>query len=94
MKKLFLAFMSFVICVTASAMLTLKITVGDTAVLFKVTQKELVDDSIYLYGTNKYNIKKIKLDRDTITLFTDNKTIKYGYNNPDLQNVLKESVLY
>lgn len=86
--------MSFVICVTASAMLTLKITVGDTAVLFKVTQKELVDDSIYLYGTNKYNIKKIKLDRDTITLFTDNKTIKYGYNNPDLQNVLKESVLY
>lgn len=86
--------MSFVICVTASAILTLKITVGDTAVLFKVTQKELVDDSIYLYGTNKYNIKKIKLDRDTITLFTDNKTIKYGYNNPDLQNVLKESVLY
>ena len=86
--------MSFVVCVTASAMLTLKITVSDTTLLFKVTQKELVDDSIYLYGTNKYNIKKIKLDRDTITLFTDNKIIKYGYNNPDLQNVLKESVLY
>lgn len=86
--------MSFVVCVTASAMLTLKITVSDTTLLFKVTQKELVDDSIYLYGTNKYNIKKIKVDNDTITLFTDNKTIKYGYNNPDLQNVLKESVLY
>lgn len=86
--------MSFVVCVTASAMLTLKITVSDTTLLFKVTQKELVDDSIYLYGTNKYNIKKIKIDNDTITLFTDNKTIKYGYNNPDLQNVLKESVLY
>lgn len=86
--------MSFVACVTASAMLTLKITVSDTILLFKVTQKELVDDSIYLYGTNKYNIKKIKIDNDTITLFTDNKTIKYGYNNPDLQNVLKESVLY
>lgn len=86
--------MSFVICVTASAMLTLRITVSDTTLLFKVTQKELVDDSIYLYGTNKYNIKKIKIDNDTITLFTDNKTIKYGYNNPDLQNVLKESVLY
>lgn len=86
--------MSFVVCVTASAMLTLKITVSDTTLLFKVTQKELVDDSIYLYGTNKYNIKKIKVDNDTITLFTDNKTIKYGYNNLDLQNVLKESVLY
>lgn len=86
--------MSFVVCVTASAMLTLKITVSDTTLLFKVTQKELVDDSIYLYGTNKYNIKKIKVDNDTITLFTDNKTIKYGYNNPDLQNVLKESVIY
>lgn len=86
--------MSFVVCITASAMLTLKITVSDTTLLFKVTQKELVDDSIYLYGTNKYNIKKIKVDNDTITLFTDNKTIKYGYNNPDLQNVLKESVLY
>lgn len=86
--------MGFVACVTASAMLTLKITVSDTTLLFKVTQKELVDDSIYLYGTNKYNIKKIKIDNDTITLFTDNKTIKYGYNNPDLQNVLKESVLY
>lgn len=86
--------MGFVACVTASAMLTLKITVGDTAVLFKVTQKELVDNSIYLYGTNKYNIKKIKVDNDTITLFTDNKTIKYGYNNPELQSVLKESVLY
>lgn len=86
--------MGFVACVTASAMLTLKITVGDTAVLFKVTQKELVDNSIYLYGTNKYNIKKIKIDNDTITLFTDNKTIKYGYNNPELQSVLKESVLY
>lgn len=86
--------MGFVACVTASAMLTLKITVSDTTLLFKVTQKELVDDSIYLYGTNKYNIKKIKVDNDTITLFTDNKTIKYGYNNPDLQNVLKESVLY
>ena len=94
MKKLFLALMGFVACVTASAMLTLKITVSDTTLLFKVTQKELVDDSIYLYGTNKYNIKKIKIDNDTITLFTDNKTIKYGYNNPDLQNVLKESVLY
>ena len=86
--------MSFVVCITASAMLTLQITVSDTTLLFKVTQKELVDDSIYLYGTNKYNIKKIKVDNDTITLFTDNKTIKYGYNNPDLQNVLKESVLY
>lgn len=86
--------MGFIACVTASAMLTLKITVSDTTLLFKVTQKELVDDSIYLYGTNKYNIKKIKVDNDTITLFTDNKTIKYGYNNPDLQNVLKESVLY
>lgn len=86
--------MGFVACVTASAMLTLKITVDNATVFFKVTQKELVDDSIYLYGTNKYNIKKIKVDNDTITLFTDNKTIKYGYNNPDLQNVLKESVLY
>lgn len=86
--------MSFVVCITASAMLTLKITVDNATVFFKVTQKELVDDSIYLYGTNKYNIKKIKVDNDTITLFTDNKTIKYGYNNPDLQNVLKESVLY
>ena len=94
MKKLFLAFMSFIACVTASAMLTLKITVDNATVFFKVTQKELVDDSIYLYGANKYNIKKIKVDNDTITLFTDNKTIKYGYNNPDLQNVLKESVLY
>lgn len=94
MKKLFLSFLSALICIGASAMLTLKITVGDTALLFKVTQKELIDDSIYLYGTNKYNIKKIKVDNDTITLFTDNKIIKYGYNNPDLQNVLKESVLY
>lgn len=94
MKKLFLAFVGFVACVTASAMLTLKITVDNATVFFKVTQKELIDDSIYLYGTNKYNIKKIKVDNDTITLFTDNKTIKYGYNNPDLQNVLKERVLY
>jgi Zn/Cd-binding protein ZinT len=78
----------------ASAMFTLKITIDDLKILFNVTSKENVDDSIYLYGTSKYNIDKLKIDTDTITFYIDNKIIKYPYNNPDLQKVLKESVLY
>lgn len=94
MKKLILFFLCFIICMGASAMFTLKITIDDLKILFNVTSKENVDDSIYLYGTSKYNIDKLKIDTDTITFYIDNKIIKYPYNNPDLQKVLKESVLY
>lgn len=89
---LFLAGILFSIGV--SAMVTLHITLNDLKVIFNVTAKEHVNDSIYLYGTNKYNIEKIKLSNDTITLFTNNKQISYPYNNPEVKEMIQESVLY
>lgn len=94
MKKVLLSFLCFLICMGASAMLTLKIKIHDLELIFNVTQKELIDNSIYLYGTNRYNIEKIKVESDTITLFTNNKEVKYGYKNPQLSKMIEESVLY
>ena len=94
MRKVFSILAGILFSIGVSAMVTLHITIDDLKVLFNVTSTEHVNDSIYLYGTNKYNIEKIKLSNDTITLFTNNKQISYPYNNPKIKEMIKESVLY